>query len=434
MLRRVASYRLLLALGLASVSLAAFAVACSSSGGDDLPTIDDEAGASDRYVPPVGDGGTLDAAEAGVVTAKQACEAYLQAACTRYAECGKPLDCEHYLALCPDYIFAPGSSRGVSDVLACAVVRRNQDCAELLAGIDPPCATPGTRKKGEPCDFSGQCESFSCSSFGSCGTCAGTTPPDSGCPKPGDACGHNMVCPSDAVGCVPKTVPPHLAAGDVCPEADGGGRACPLDAPCLAAGPLADAGVCTPRPSSGACAFDTRATRATECSAGNVCARADAAAPEGTCVPGAPVGDACGASIGVTCASGLYCSDANSGVCKAELKSGDTCQSAIQCGAGTYCQLTGPAVGTCVAGPTLGQPCDTKVTDAGFASTPICVNSVCASVPQPEGGTKAVCVNKPAWEQAACAPPLTPCYPGLVCGTDGTCALPACPIPDAGKD
>ncbi len=417
--------------------LAAAVVACSGGGDDGSPSGDGpEAGLSDRTVPPAGDGGGGGAvdAEAGYPTPKEACEAYVKAECARAAECNMPMNCDRALALCPDYLFAPGSTRGVSDVLACAAVRRAQSCAELEARIDPACATPGTRKKGEPCEFNTQCESFSCSTgLGSCGTCDGITPPDSGCPKLGFSCGQNMHCPSPS-GCVPSVAAPHLSSGDTCPAADGGKLTCPTDSPCSAAGPLADAGHCNPAPASGACLYELHQPYATVCRGGTECTFTDAASPDGICVTSAPAGYFCGTALGLTggCAPGLYCPDQLfGGVCapNAQLGVDGGCSPQVPCDPTATCRLNGSR-GTCVPGVAIGAPCGV-IPDAG-SSFIACATGVCATI-KTDAGSKQVCVNVPATDLQACSLPLSPCAQGLECGSDQLCHLPACPT-DAGKD
>lgn len=429
-LRRLVWRRSVAALTVTATTLMGSLLACSGVDDSDLPETDGEAGtdASTTVRPdgaPLGDGG---GSEAGPITAREACEAYLNAACTRYAECGQPLNCDNYLAYCPDYLFAQGSSRQVDDVLACAVVRRNQDCAEVLLGIDPPCATPGTGKKGDACDFNGQCESFRCTGFAACGTCLGLTPPNSGCPKAGDACGHNQTCPSEDAGCVLRTAPPHLAPGDVCPQPDGGGLACPPDAPCLGAGAKADVGTCTVPPKSGPCAYPIGAAQAGSCAYGTQCVREDASAPNGLCAPGAQLGETCGGAAQIACVDGLYCA---SGKCAPRLQVGAACTGVGECAVGAYCKLTAPSVGTCEPAAAPGAPCGASAADAGLVPTP-CAQGSCGAI-STDAGIVHLCVNAAAHQLDPCAPPLSPCFGALECGPDKICHLPACVL-DAGTD
>lgn len=361
-------------------------VTACSGGGDDSTSVD----IGDSSLPrdgSSGDDGTAggEGGDGGApMTPKEACIAYFTASCQRRAECGVVTDCSAQLAYCPDYLFSPGSTKTVDNVVACAQVRRTQSCEEILANIDPPCATPGTRKGGEPCSFFEQCESFSCTAFAGCGTCLALKAPGPGCPTTAQSCGQNKVCSSVDAGCVAITPPPVLATGAACPS-DGG--ACPYEAPCAANAPSAK-GTCTQRPGAGqACLYAVGgSSTATVCAYGTTCVHPQGSSA-GTCTAPAQADQPC-ATVG--CVDGLYC-EADSGTCKQQIAVGSPCPTTAAC-----------ADGTCVnQQPDAAAPPDRR------------------------------CVAKPGGSGDACDA-THPCFGALKCpDAGGTCALPPC-IADAG--
>src|SRR5512145_604579 len=114
-----------------------------------------------------------DAAVPSNLTATQACAKYMQATCERKNECGLGTeDCVKSLVNCPDSMFSAGSTREVESTWQCAFVMRQRGCQDVYLSKNPACVTTGTRKAGEPCISSSQCESLACNgSATTCGTC-----------------------------------------------------------------------------------------------------------------------------------------------------------------------------------------------------------------------------------------------------------------------
>lgn len=405
--------------------IAAIAVACSDDTPEEAgPSTESEAGANDSATPPERDAASSDAAVPP--SPKAVCEAYVSALCARSVECNRAINCDRMLAACPDTLFAPGSTRTLDDVIACTPLVRAQSCAEVSGRIEVSCDKPGTRKKGEACAFDNQCESYACAgSDGTCGSCLGLLPQGAPCANaPGFSCGLNTACYSDG-GCTPRAAQPTLSPGDSCPERGADARQCPIDAPCASKTPNSDAGTCITAPSTGACLFERLQPYSTLCLGGTACTYVDAAAPDGICVTGAPLGYACGGSF-PDCAPGGYCTEPTfGGVCAAMKKVGEACTgNRPPCVPGSYCQMTGANTGICTAGVKYGEPCGPS-TDSGAVA---CSEGQCAYTAD---AGDARCVHEPATNLQPCDLPLSPCHDGLECRSDHLCHLPDC-VADGG--
>lgn len=150
-------------------------------------------------------------------TPVEACIAYARAACERHVTCqGLPTrSCEHTIDDCPDKYFSPGSTRTVAGLKACAIVRANQPCEELLVEKTPDCATPGTRQTGEACLYDSQCASLTCSSNGSdCGSCLALAKAGESCAAAGPACEAGFDC--DGEKCVVTSLRAPSEPGEPC--------------------------------------------------------------------------------------------------------------------------------------------------------------------------------------------------------------------------
>jgi hypothetical protein len=435
----MARTRTLTLLGLLSagvVSAGAGLWACSSDG-DKHGAQNGEAGAPETGNGEGGenpDGANADGAPTTPPTPKEACIAYLKAACARREECTGFLasSCEQsLLGFCPDYFFSPGSSRTADGTIACAAVRRTQSCEEVALGIDPPCATPGMLQGGAECHFAGQCASMDCSggSSGACGTCRKIKPPGPGCPVLDESCGQNMTCTNADAGCVAKTVPALLAPGAGCALDAGVDAAhCPVDTPCAATTASATNGACSPPPPSGACLFRLGQATASLCAVGTTCLRVDPGLPGGECVPPGMKNDLCGAGYGGRgCATGLFCTDPTKGTCQELHKENDSCSSTSQCEPAFFCNrsLAASSLGTCVPRITAGTSCATTYDDAGYPKSVLCAEGHDCSYLSLDGGVpEQFCVHRGAIGDP-CSEPFQSCRTPLECH-GGVCALPTC--------
>lgn len=351
---------------------------------------------------------SLDAAIA--LTPKQACEAYLDAACTRAHECGKPLNCESLKPFCPDNYLGVGTSRTKEELLACAEARLSQSCQDIQNGIDLPCVLNGTLAGGEACHFSPQCRSGSCSSdnHGGCGTCVAFAANGTHCDSE-NLCDVNVDCVAQI--CMPRGVPTALPVGSACNAQS----SCPEAAPCIVASAGADTGTCTPIPGEGQpCGFFPGAPSATVCAPPTRCVRPGPSSPTGTCshIP-RPVGGLCGSAIGAACEVGAFCNDTQSGTCELLHTVGQPCQSTDQCTSKLFCS---DAL-SCAPRVDAGMPCttleqcqpgqDCVVTSAGDAGVGLCIDV--AGIGEPCGGPNQACAG------------------ALLC-VGGTCTLGVCPM------
>lgn len=433
----------LLAFALAAGGAALWACSSKEDQGSPLPGAGAEAGldegGGDDDGATVGDGAPINpgdgGADAHVMTPREACVAYVNALCARREHCGVSSfgGCTNAAALCPDFLFAPGSTQTVDQVVACADVRATQPCEEVTRGIDPPCVTVGTRTEADSCQFNVQCASGRCGGAASlCGHCMSIIAPDGGCPAYNATCGPNNTCAPDGVGCVPIAVPSTLAVGASC-VADAGADAarCPFDAPCVANAAGATSGACTTLPSTGPCLFTLGANVASRCAVDSSCLRVDPGLPGGECVGDGVKNDACGIGNGNRkCAAGFFCNDGFRGICIPAHKQNEPCLSTQQCEATLQCdRQPTDAFGKCVPRAPLGAPCGTVSVDGGFVTTYCEPEARCEFVAVDGGPNVQIC-RKASGLGEPCSAPERPCVFGLSCKS-GTCALDDCTI-DAG--
>jgi hypothetical protein len=194
--------------------------------------------------PAAGDGAAPDAGRAGrgdaAVSETAACVEYMRAQCERKAECGLYASFEacffQDVSLCPDYLFSPGSTRGVDDTLACAEAWHDAPCDDVRRGLPLACATPGTRQPGEACISGPQCASRVCSGrIDTCGTCRAVAADGEACVAGTQICELGFTCDADLALCVRYFVPPPrpqpepLPLGAECRGNDCGSNQCARD-------------------------------------------------------------------------------------------------------------------------------------------------------------------------------------------------------------
>lgn len=350
-------------------------------------------------------------------TETSACVAYVTAFCERGAECmGQDLGtCLQNAALCPEYFFAPGSTRTIESMLACAAVLRTQSCDERSVGIQPDCVAPGTLEAGEPCISPAQCASQACLGLHpgtKCGRCAGTFAPEEACNSNSTkTCPKNETC--NGSKCTPIVPPTSLPAGSKCTESS----RCAEGTTCFATDSSAKEGTCAAVPAVGsACAFAVGSSNTGRCAAPSYCKMSSKT--QGTCTAPGKAGDACGASTSgggvtyATCEKDTYCKldeGKPSGRCAAFVPLGGTCTTKDACGSSGYCKLDAPGSGTCHAFAQLDEPC-------GQVASPASYTIVCA----PGTICQGACRPPPSGRGSDCSAPNSSCYSTLSC-VDGTC-------------
>lgn len=142
-----------------------------------------------------------------------ACFRYIEAKCTREAECSNARIDERWCltaADCPEKYLVSGSKFTKMSLLDCAAAWLALDCSDALVGKAPACANSGTRAAGEACSVSSQCVSLSCQPKSAAtpddGTCAALADSGGTCPT-GTVCVAGEHC--EAGTCVPN-LPPGL--------------------------------------------------------------------------------------------------------------------------------------------------------------------------------------------------------------------------------
>jgi hypothetical protein len=314
-----------------------------------------------------GSGGS---APSSAASATEACIEYVGVQYTRIQECHHeplPTDAEllRFTRSCPEIMLSHGSSRTPDSLIACAEDWRTFDCAALLRGEFPPCATPGTRDVGEPCDWDSQCGQTNCyrTAEDPCGMCA----PRVG---EGERCVTNHVSGIDSIGCeepldcdaptggetvtegvcAPRVLPtPRALLGEPCDDASD----CVAEAFC---GEAAAGGTtrCEARRATG----ESCAQVSSSCEQGDYCAEDDICRTE-------PIdGEPCGVSSSgsPTCAYGHRCG--TSSMCERFLRElGESCEPASTCSGDEPCDCVDDActdrICKHLAGPR--EPCDATV-------------------------------------------------------------------------
>ncbi|MFT3926083.1 MAG: hypothetical protein QM778_26300 [Myxococcales bacterium] len=372
-----------LALGLAACSESSDHASDSGSlmsshdgGGDgdgdgDASTAPSDAGRDGSTTGPLSDGGLTH------VSARAACRAYVQAQCDRRAYCkyaNVALSCEVAIAECPDFLFAPGSTRDPATVLACAKAWSKLSCEDALSNVVPACASAGTRALGEACVFSSQCASRACSgSPTSCGVCVAPLNEGATCNNTTPPCAPGLACEQGMCAKIGKVTPyAEAKAGEPCdpnggncvkffscePDASSStgnrcvelplGTECSRDeCPATSYCPRALPRVCTALPKVGQDCADSSAVGNPYryCELNAYCESIS-----NTCTAGRGPGSAC---TNNECTDGLACAEIDAqgyGKCRAIRDEGASCSDPNdRCAAGTECQT-----GTCVALASLG--------------------------------------------------------------------------------
>jgi hypothetical protein len=353
--------------------------------------------------PPPRDGAALgDAtlAEGGAaVTDGVACFRYVAANCEHNALCRRlPRVAEGCLQLardCPSAFLVEGSSRTRAGLLSCALEYPDFDCARLLRGESPACATPGTLPAGAVCKGhmacistycdEGETSQRTCHALAESGeSCVGRVQ----CP-PGDACSADRCTPITELTLESGNAP-QSGQGEPCRQTS----YCQEGLYCLFADSI-EIGSCARPPMSGeACVSDrTYAVDAPK----TICELASYCASDGICreLPG--VGESCAArSDGLlpVCRWGSYCDDA-SGVCVQTKGALQMCTlptvfsslsgvpRAPECdwtlGLRCVCEQQGrgcgPDEGVCLQGVSPGEECGFEATACLYGS--VCLDGIC---------------------------------------------------------
>jgi len=365
---------------------------CADDGAEEPPP--PSATASDTALPADGvDGGAdLDGASApradewsGPTARTAACFEYMKGFCERETECGLEsgldyaADVAHCLwrnaNLCPDAVFAKGSTRTVEGTRACADEWRTLSCADLRNRRAPTCAQPGKGKRvaGATCVTSFQCESRRCSAYGtSCGTCAPFARTGEDCTT-GAACLPSDRCDLDTGVCTfyetPGVPRPELQLGDECVRSENscGAHDCRE----------VDGGVsrCIPYPGLGEYCNVTR-----RCAPGEVYCELDGL----TCRALPKAGLPCGVdgSLGVPghCAPGSACDvEASPPVCRALPVAGERCEAACAGDASCECDSKGCDARHCMRHRMPGESCSGDF-DICLAGASRCEDGICKLV------------------------------------------------------
>ncbi|MBX3229081.1 MAG: hypothetical protein KIT84_01985 [Labilithrix sp.] len=388
---------------------AALFIACSD---------DDDRGAAASTSDAGADGeGSQDAGPPG--TEMSACLEYMNATCERRAECEKQSaaaleEClESTRNRCPEYFFAPGTTRTIDGMLACAAELRAQSCDDVRGGVLLACQTFGTLEAGAACIEGSQCASGTCNrspdsdagTASACGTCAGvyaegqvcTLPAPPGSPDDGLVCPRGQRCDVATKRCVPMKPRPELE--------------------CSSSRPCAAGSVCKHMPDERDPSRYTCVPRAPigeRCGPGGVCderAFCNERNDGGTCEAAAAIGEDCYVGF-LPCVEAAHCT----GTCVARLARGEPCAYTEQCAEGLWC--IGGAC-SCVGGgcsppaqvPGLGESCS-----EGWCAGDARCRSVDAT------SDRKTCVHV-ANRGEACTAPNTRCADstGLECSDAGTC-------------
>ncbi len=194
-----------------------------------------------------------------------ACTAYANARCTHYRDClgvsfglayASLADCVAVTSqYCPLEVGAPGTSRSVAQLTACAEATVPQTCAEWLSAAPAACVLPGTQVEGASCEYNSQCASTYCAQTGGawCGKCQARSTLGQECAIGVSSCAFGLVCAAH-VCATPKAEEQACASSAECradlrcsaglcgkPQAvgavcDSNNPSCALDSVCLVTG------------------------------------------------------------------------------------------------------------------------------------------------------------------------------------------------------
>lgn len=309
---------------------------------------------------------------------RDACRAYFRAFCEKQGACrgwtAKELAECYPDPPCPDAFFSDGSNQTVETVKACTAAVSRQSCDDYLNHQPLDCAAiPGKRAEGEACIEGTQCQSSRCDNAPTyCGVCARILEPFAACGEAGTACPSPQYCNTQAGACVeaapiePFVAPKRGKPGDEC------------------FGPL-------------------------ECDVGAYCQ--STTPPQSVCAASPGLGQACAETPLHACGAQSYC-DETTRLCSELPGASEPCAkdgSQMLCADGLYCALEGPASGTCLPIPGVGDACSGnlfRLIQANCAAGLVCS---CAD----KGCTSSKCVEF-ALEGEACGP-LAACQRGTTC-------------------
>ncbi len=320
---------------------------------------------------------------AGGATALAACRAYVEARCLKQDQCGlEPFaQCIGLESLCPDLLFAKGSTATPDSVAACAASIAGLTCFQATFG--PRCLPAGTLPGGAACAFNAQCASYACSGQDKqCGICAALAQPGGSCGTDNIECPEGQRCDGTSRVCVSND--PEAGTGLPCTGA------CAGILSCITSSPNADAGTCQPDPSPGQPCVYYVGLPGLSCGQGfNAawCRFSGADQDSGVCQAPAEAGGPCGPrpqqpyNVAV-CDQALDCRQVNGGrACQSHGEAGAPCGllggDLVGCDPMSTCSASPPDAGTCLAVPTppaVGDPC---VGDAGCGRL-ACVQGSCA--------------------------------------------------------
>lgn len=305
----------------------------------------------------------------------EACVIYAAAFCRRSIECeGSDVsDTTVYqcAANCPDVMFAPGSTRTVESLLACADEVTALSCEDHQAANYPACVSAGTKAIGEPCVYNSQCASLLCKVADACGVCVRPVGAGEDCSGTDVGCGANLLCRNGVCDL--------LASSDI----HDWGEPCADFTECdqLNGHCNQQTGVCEQYPGEGE-----------SCEALNACQAAFyCKGPDKLCTVLPKLGEPCGDDVRSSwpaCASGLACtvwevSDGVSGTCVEpyDVEAGDSCYPrAARCVSST-CRCDDTACGDrhCIAPLLLGDTCVPEDAMETCVAPLECVGGVCTA-------------------------------------------------------
>jgi hypothetical protein len=261
------------------------------------------------------------------------------------------LDClAEYAIYCPDALFAPGSTRTIEDALQCAEAWPTLSCSQFDRDVSPACARPGTLAGEQPCLFSPQCESGSCTAFGeACGVCYAVA-------REGEACGttkceHGTFCDS-ANGYVCAVLPPEddVPATAFIPEL---GQPCDPSIGCGGE----TRGQCARDPTHGDYTCQPWPMLGESCSSPRQCQYGDSyCADDMTCKALPGDGQACAGGRDHVCGPDQTC-DTAAVVCRDLPRAGELCENVCATGLLCRCDEGGCAQRHCWRLRTAGEPC-----------------------------------------------------------------------------
>ena len=277
----------------------------------------------------------------------KACKDNANASCARLASCSASDLARRYgtidvcqtrqAQVCLNSFTAPQNSNTDTRVESCAATYPTEDCTVYLSGVVGDACLPnmGPRADGDPCGFSGQCQSSFCAipTGSNCGTCAEL-------PAVGDDC-SSLGCGSRGLVCAPdSTCAQPGAANDACNNTD---TPCGQGLSCVGA-TASDNGTCQPELTTSGAACDARRRTAADCSrdTGLYCNAQGQCAAVATAGDGMPCGQVGGVVTLCTFGACFGASGTTPGICKTGAADGAACDTIN----GPDCQVPARCVGS----------------------------------------------------------------------------------------